>query len=667
MRRIAAVLLASLLVAAASLVPGSPATIRAASGPKVVIVVGPVESTTSYYRSDADAAAAAAAKYTDNVVKLYSPNATWSVVQAALQGASLVIYMGHGNGFPSPYFSGSALYPPAPFPQDRVDGLGLNATANAGDANTAYYGELSLRNSVRLAPGAVVLLHHLCYSAGQSESGMPDPSVTVAKARVDNMAAGWIAAGAQAVVAEPYSSPAWYVDQLFTANATVDAIWRARPYAPGNINGFAAARSPGLQAEMDTSSPLPADPSTVAHIYQRSLVTIPGARFLAPTYTPPSTPGTYVPVAPTRILDSRLGLGVPGVFSSGVPQTFQVSGLAGVPAGALAITGNLTVTAPTAGGYVALTPTATPFPSTSTLNLPAGDTRANGVTAPLGPGGTLAAVYITGRLGDRAQVILDVTGYYAAGTAGARYVPLPPARILDTRVPLGAQPLVGGTPATFAVAGQGGVPAGAVAVTGNVTIAGQSRAGYVALTPVPTPQPTTSTINVGLGDIRANGVTVPLGADGSLSATFVTGAAGDTTQLLFDVTGYYTTGATGASYVAIAPSRVLDTRIPLGSAALASATPASFAVGGQAGIPADAVGVTGNVTVVGQSRGGYVSLTVAPTPAPGTSTINFPLGDVRANGVSTPLSAGGPISATYVSGTAGDRTQLVFDVTGYFR
>ncbi|MGZ6339554.1 MAG: cell wall-binding repeat-containing protein [Candidatus Limnocylindrales bacterium] len=279
MRQIALALVASLIVALASLVPGSPATIHAATSPKVVIVVGPVEGTTPSYRSDAEAAAAAARRYTDNVITIYSPNATWAAVKPLLQGASLVIYLGHGNGFPSPYFSGSALVPPSPYPQDRVDGMGLNTTAGAGDSNTAYVGELTLRSEVRLAPGAVVILSHLCYSAGQSESGNADPTVTVARARVDNMAAGWIAAGARAVVAEPYSNPAWYVDQLFTANQTVDGIWRARPSAYGNVSTFASVRSAGFQAEMDTSQPLPSDANTALRIYKRALVTAPGARF----------------------------------------------------------------------------------------------------------------------------------------------------------------------------------------------------------------------------------------------------------------------------------------------------------------------------------------------------------------------------------------------------
>ena len=46
---------------------------------------------------------AIARQYTPDVVELYSPNATWTAVKDALKGASLVVYMGHGNGWPSRY------------------------------------------------------------------------------------------------------------------------------------------------------------------------------------------------------------------------------------------------------------------------------------------------------------------------------------------------------------------------------------------------------------------------------------------------------------------------------------------------------------------------------------------------------------------------------------
>ncbi len=125
-----------------------------------------------------------------------------------------------------------------------------------------------------------------------------------------------------------------------------------------------------------------------------------------------SPPATYHPITPARILDTRIGRGLQNPLASGAPNMFQVTGQGGVPTNATAVTGNLTVTGQTYRGYVALTPTQTSTPSVSTINFPSGDTRANGVTVQLGPGGTLAAVYITGRSGDHTQLIFDVTGYF---------------------------------------------------------------------------------------------------------------------------------------------------------------------------------------------------------------------------------------------------------------
>jgi hypothetical protein len=80
-----------------------------------------------------------------------------------------------------------------------------------------------------------------------------------------------------------------------------------------------------------------------------------------------------------------------------------------------------------------------------------------------------------------------------------------------------------------------------VAVIGNVTVVRQTAASYVTVAPSLTSgsQPLTSTINFPAGDIRANGVTVSLGAGGKLDAMYWTGNTANTTQLLFDVTGYF--------------------------------------------------------------------------------------------------------------------------------
>jgi len=53
-----------------------------------------------------------------------------------------------------------------------------------------------------------------------------------------------------------------------------------------------------------------------------------------------------------------------------------------------------------------------------------------------------------------------------------------------------------------------------------------------------------------------------------------------------------------------------------------------------------------------------------PIAAPASSTLNFPVADDRANGVTVALGAGGTLSLTYLASSG--TTDFVFDVTGYF-
>ncbi len=250
MRKLAIAVLATTLAVIGMVAPGQRvATASAATpptNPKVVLIVGPVAGSTSTYKADAAAAATEARKYTNNVITIYSPTATWAKVKPALVGASIVVYMGHGNGWPSPY---------APFQTLTKDGLGLNPTAGTDNSTTKYYGE-SYIDDIALAPNAVVILGHLCYSAGNSEGGDPEPSLSVAKQRVDNMAAGWIRAGARSVVAEPYASglyggASWYIRQIFTTSQTMDAIFRSSPHSYGHEFTFGSTRNPGYTVAMD--------------------------------------------------------------------------------------------------------------------------------------------------------------------------------------------------------------------------------------------------------------------------------------------------------------------------------------------------------------------------------------------------------------------------------
>jgi hypothetical protein len=119
-------------------------------------------------------------------------------------------------------------------------------------------------------------------------------------------------------------------------------------------------------------------------------------------------------------------------------------------------------------------------------------------------------------------------------------VPVSPARLLDTRVGNGLTgKLSANAPRTFQVSGRECVPAGAAAVTGNVTVVNETNAWAVSVGPIATASPTTSTVNFNKGDTKANGLTMALGSDGQLSATYIS-TAGNTTDLVFDVTGYFT-------------------------------------------------------------------------------------------------------------------------------
>jgi hypothetical protein len=258
-------------------------------------------------------------------------------------------------------------------------------------------------------------------------------------------------------------------------------------------------------------------------------------------------------------------------------------------------------------------------------------------------------------------------------TGGSSYVPITPLRVLDSRpgqnIGLSGAFSVN-VPRSWTVAGFGTIPSNAIAVTGNVTVANQTAAGYVAVTPNATPTPPSSTMNFPLGDVRANNFTVPLSSSGRLAAVYKA-VAGNTAHIIVDITGYFLAGDVDATYATINPVRVMDTRPapsrigPFG--AFPANTPRTVQVGGTNGIPSDATAITGNLTVTGQTKAGYLSVTPEPpVGTPSSSTLNFPLGDTRANGLTADLNATGKISITYTA-VAPASTNVILDVTGYYR
>ena len=296
-------LLAAAPVAASTSSAGAAAVADVTTGAtlstaKVVIIVGATGSATSSYRSTGDSAYAEAIKWSSNVIKVYSPNATWAAAKAALQGASVVVYLGHGNGWPSPY-----TYDPK---FTTKDGFGLNATAGNGDSNVKYYGEPSLASEIHLAPNAVVLLNHLCYASGNSEPGNAAPTLSVAMQRADNYAQGFLKAGARSIIAEGHGTINDMIRDLFNSHQTVLEMWRNQSNYHGNEFSFPSMRSPAYMDFMD--------PDTSSGGYYRSLVGNPDLR---------TEDVTGVPYLRTDSTPDSLG---PQLWSTDGPRTVSPNG-----------------------------------------------------------------------------------------------------------------------------------------------------------------------------------------------------------------------------------------------------------------------------------------------------------------------------------------------------
>ena len=250
-------------------------------------------------------------------------------------------------------------------------------------------------------------------------------------------------------------------------------------------------------------------------------------------------PGTFASMAPHRILDTRSGLGALGPIPGGGSISVQVAGVGGTPAsGAAAVVMNLTVTRPTWDGNVVAFPTGESAPLASNLNFAQNQTIPNLVTVKLGAGGQ---VTLKNNSTGTVHLVADVSGYYLSGVATepGTYVPLSPARILDTRSGNGAPtgPIPSAAFIDLQVAGRGGVPAsGAGAAVMNLTVTQPSWDGTVVAYPTGEPIPLASNLNFMPGQTIPNLVAVKLGTDGQVR---LRNNAFGTVHLVADVAGYF--------------------------------------------------------------------------------------------------------------------------------
>jgi hypothetical protein len=198
----------------------------------------------------------------------------------------------------------------------------------------------------------------------------------------------------------------------------------------------------------------------------------------------------------------------------------------------VAVALNITVTEPTAPSFLTVWPAGQPRPLAASLNMVGGQTVQNMVLAQL-QGGKIAIYNYAGST----HVVVDVLGSFGDGFTG-RYVPITPARMLDTRFGIGA-PLqrIGQQALPLPLVGRLGIPSiGVSAVLMNVTVVEPDADTYLPAYPTGTAAPLAANINARRGQIVPNMVLGRLGPDGAVALFNYAG----TTDLVVDAMGYFT-------------------------------------------------------------------------------------------------------------------------------
>jgi len=361
------------------------------------------------------------------------------------------------------------------------------------------------------------------------------------------------------------------------------------------------------------------------------------------------TGSLYHAYGPTRILDTRKGLGETSgakPIAANGRLGLQVTGAGtsgdAIPAGITAVVMNVTATGGTANGALSVYgnqdtdgyPIPASLVTTSNLNYRTGQNIPNLVIVPVGKDGV---VDFYNNSKGTVNVIADVAGYFTADGTGDQYVPISPARILDTRKGTGTNGKVAKIPAngsiTLTVAGAAGgkIPASdATAVSVNLTAVDSTANGVITAYPAGQTLPTASNINYSTGQTVANLATVPLGTNGQIVIHNTGNAPVD---VIGDAAGYYTTDHTAGNASAYVPYtvpyRYLDSRTEDG--ALDTDEPMGWGFA----FDSDESAFVINATVVSPTGNGFLSLYSFdpnnPGAVPTTSNLNYRTGQTVPN------------------------------------
>ncbi|MGH9126571.1 MAG: protease pro-enzyme activation domain-containing protein [Acidimicrobiales bacterium] len=261
----------------------------------------------------------------------------------------------------------------------------------------------------------------------------------------------------------------------------------------------------------------------------------------------------FHPLDPVRVCDTRqvepgnqcnLNGVASGTLGAGTTKAVNLTTGFGLPVSATSVVLNVTATSTTAAGYFTVWPAGSSQPLAASLNWAAGQTISNRVISPLGSGGDVDVFNPFGR----ADLVIDLVGYFANDGSGSGYFAVAPVRICDTR-PSGpgvaANPCDTGGERTLGSGGflVLGAPAGETALVTNTTVTDTAAAGYLTVFPqsntsVPLAADLTWAKGQTIGNLTVDGT-------GSTSAFVAFNASPASTDVVIDEDGFYSPTAPG--------------------------------------------------------------------------------------------------------------------------
>ncbi|WP_189223425.1 hypothetical protein [Saccharothrix coeruleofusca] len=241
-----------------------------------------------------------------------------------------------------------------------------------------------------------------------------------------------------------------------------------------------------------------------------------------------TTGGGFVPVAHTRVVDTREGLGTTtGTIASDANRTVTLAGGL-VPVGAAAVVVNLLVPGASAGGWLNAGASST----RPVFNYAAGSTQSQAII-PLSADGKVVF-----RNNGSAAVNLSVTvqGYFTANASqGAGYRPVA-KRLLNTRTAGAGLPVAANGTIDVQVGGTNGLPTRGIAGAAVNVVVTPAEAGYLKAWPVGQAEPSVSVMDFKADSWRDNMIVLKPGTDGKIRLR--NGSSG-TAHVVVDLLGWF--------------------------------------------------------------------------------------------------------------------------------